>query len=59
MKKRTRKRGPVPPKGGRMRITVNLPRALVPFVRSLDGSSLSKKIVGLVERSARDGCSGL
>lgn len=62
MKKRSdkwKKRGPVPPKGGRTRITVNLPRTMLPFLMSLDGKSLSKKIVGLVERSACDGCSGL
>lgn len=47
--KKWKKRGPVPPKGGRVRITVNLPRTLLPFVKALVGRSLSKKIVGLIE----------
>lgn len=49
MKKRPKKRGPVPPRGGRIRIMVNLPRALLPCVKRLTGSSLSSKIVGLIE----------
>lgn len=57
MKKRPRKqtlgrkklkRGPVPPPGGRVRITVNLPRALLPVVIGLPGRSLSDKISGLI-----------
>lgn len=51
MKRKPRKRGPVPPTGGRKRITVNLPRSLLKFVKSLEGESLSTKIVGLIIRS--------
>ena len=46
--KKLKKRGPVPPTGGRKRITVNLPRSLLAFVKSLEGGSLSTKIVGLI-----------
>lgn len=52
MKRKPRKRGPTPPKGGRKRITVNLPRGLLPFVKTLHGSSLSTKIVGLIQTQA-------
>ena len=45
------KRGPKAPPGGRVRITVNLPQALVPVVKSLPGNSLSDKLCGLVDRS--------
>lgn len=48
MKKR-KKRGPIGPVGGRVRITVNLPRALLPRLRAMEGRSLSTKIVGLIE----------
>lgn len=49
----TAKRGgrkPIP--GGRVRITVNLPPELLPFLKSLAGRSLSNKIVGLVQKKA-------
>ena len=49
MKRKPLKRGPVPPTGGRKRITVNLPRSLLAFVKSLEGGSLSTKIVGLIQ----------
>lgn len=51
MKKR-KKRGPVPPACGRIRITVNLPRSLLPFLKGLEGDSLSKKISGLIHRQS-------
>ena len=50
MKKQARKRGPVPPQSGRVRVTVNLSRALVPFVQSQAGKSLSAKIEGIIDR---------
>lgn len=53
MKKR-KKRGPVPPACGRIRITVNLPRSLLPFLKGLEGESLSKKIVGLIQSSEKE-----
>jgi len=54
MKKRDswKKRGPKPPKGGRVRITVNLPRSLLAYVKQQEGSSLSNKINGLILRQA-------
>lgn len=52
MKKRRRKRGPIPPAGGRIRITVNLPRSLLPVLQSQVGGSLSSKIIGLIQREA-------
>lgn len=45
-----KKRGPKPPAGGRVRITVNLPRVLLPFTKAQKGRSLSTKVVGLIER---------
>ena len=56
MKKRKawKKRGPIPPAGGRVRITVNLPRALLPFVLGRDGVSVSTKIVGLIQAFKED-----
>ena len=50
MAKFKKKRGPKPPVGGRVRITVNLPRGLLRFVKSQPGGSLSTKIAGLIER---------
>jgi len=45
-KKRVKPRpGPVPPPEGRVRIYVNLPKSLKPFVDSLPGRSASAKIV--------------
>jgi len=40
-----RKRGPVPPTGGRVRITVNLPCELDGFLREIEGRSMSDKFV--------------
>jgi hypothetical protein len=50
MKKFRKKRGPKPPDGGRIRITVNLPMKLMPPIRQQPGSSLSDRIVGIVQR---------
>ncbi len=50
MKKQAKKRGPVPPQNGRVRVTVNLSRALVPFVQAQAGKSLSAKIEGIIDR---------
>lgn len=44
------KRGPVPPKGGRVRIMINLPVEYLPVVKAMAGKSLSGKIVGLISR---------
>jgi len=49
-----KKTGPVPPPGGRVRITVNLPLALRPVVDALEGRSQSDKIVGLIQRDWDD-----
>jgi hypothetical protein len=49
MARKKKASGPVPPQGGRVRVTVNLPRKLLPFVETLTGRSLSDKFVYLVE----------
>lgn len=48
-----KRRGPVPPSGGRVRITINLPLALVPFVRCAFGRSQSEKIVNILNAVAQ------
>ena len=45
-----KKRGPVPPACGRVRITVNLPCDLLPVLDALNGRSQSAKIVDLIQR---------
>lgn len=45
--------GPVPPLGGRVRITINLPAEDLDFVESLPGRSLSDKLCGLIRRFGR------
>jgi hypothetical protein len=52
---RTKKRGPVPPPGGRVRITINLPHGLLKTVNALDGRSQSDKIVALIQSLASKG----
>lgn len=42
--------GPVPPPEGRIRIYVNLPKSLKPFVDALPGRSASAKIVNALAR---------
>lgn len=44
-RKPIKKRGPKPPEGGRVRVTVNIPKHLIGFVDLLDGKSRSDKIV--------------
>lgn len=47
-----KKSGPKPPAGGRVRVTVNLPRDLLKFVDSLPGRSRSDNVVIVITAAA-------